>query len=226
MFFGKNDVLSEYAQELFWRIDREKRERVINAAVSEFAKNGFQNANVNKIAEAAGISVGSLYKYFPTKENLFRCIIEISTKEIETAIYSVVNGDAPFMDKVEALIAQAQRYSREEPLLIRLYGVFTAEGNSELAGALSDKLESISANAYRSLIARAQEAGEVRRDVDAGTLAVMMDNQLMMIQFSYACDYYKKRFDIYVGCDNARNDAFVRENTMKVMRSMFLGGGE
>ncbi|MDD3920896.1 MAG: TetR/AcrR family transcriptional regulator [Eubacteriales bacterium] len=217
-------TLQNHATELFWRIGEEKRGRIIHAAVREFAACGFQNANVNRIAEAADISVGSLYKYFPTKDDLFLCIVEASSQRLSVEIESILRSDCAFLTKVESLVRLALRYSREDPELIKLYSVFTSEGNSELAVTLSRQLESISANAYRTLIAEAQEKGEIRRDIDSGVLAVMMDNQLMMTQFSYACEYYKERYQLYMGADHAQDDGFVIEHMMKVMRSIFLGG--
>ena len=52
-----------YATELFLRISEEKRTRIIAMAVEEFAAFGYAGANVNRIAQAAGISVGALYKF-------------------------------------------------------------------------------------------------------------------------------------------------------------------
>lgn len=219
-----NQTLQNHATELFWRIQEDKRSRIIHAAVEEFAAFGFQNANVNRIAQAAQVSVGALYKYFPTKDDLFLCIVEVSSTYLGEEIERIIRSDCSFLTKVESLVRLALSYSRKDPALIKLYSVFTSEGNCELAIQLSRQLESISANAYRALIEAAQAAGEVRTDVDAGMLAVMMDNQLMMTQFSYACDYYKERFALYAGAEHARDDGYVIEHTMRVMRSIFLGG--
>ena len=54
----------------FDNISQEKRMRIINAATTEFALKGFDNANINNIAKKAGVSVGSLYKYFTNKQDV------------------------------------------------------------------------------------------------------------------------------------------------------------
>jgi len=58
-------------KELFLKISEEKRQRIYDAAIHEFLKNGYDNANTNRIAKNANISIGSLFKYFENKEDIF-----------------------------------------------------------------------------------------------------------------------------------------------------------
>ena len=55
----------------FDNISAEKRSRILDAATNEFAVKGFENGNIGTIAKKAGVSVGSLYKYFENKQDLF-----------------------------------------------------------------------------------------------------------------------------------------------------------
>jgi AcrR family transcriptional regulator len=55
----------------FDKIPKEKRDRILSVAIKEFADNGFENTSIQQIAKKAGISVGSVYKYFENKETLF-----------------------------------------------------------------------------------------------------------------------------------------------------------
>ena len=63
-----------FHKEIFDRIPEERRKNLLETAIHEFAHHGFDNANINTIAEKAGISVGSIYKYFDTKKDLFNCV--------------------------------------------------------------------------------------------------------------------------------------------------------
>ena len=51
-------------------------ERVLEAAGNIFAEKGFDAATTEEIAERAGVSIGSLYQYFPNKEALFEAIAD------------------------------------------------------------------------------------------------------------------------------------------------------
>jgi len=49
---------------------------LIEATARILVKQGFDSASTNRIAEQAGVSVGSLYQYFPGKEALVAAVIE------------------------------------------------------------------------------------------------------------------------------------------------------
>ncbi|WP_438433826.1 TetR/AcrR family transcriptional regulator [Gorillibacterium sp. sgz500922] len=57
--------------EKFHALEREKQDRIINAAMKEFAANGFGRASTNAIVKEAGISKGLLFHYFANKKQLF-----------------------------------------------------------------------------------------------------------------------------------------------------------
>ncbi|HSF83944.1 MAG TPA: TetR/AcrR family transcriptional regulator [Anaerolineales bacterium] len=54
----------------------ETRTRLLEAAAEEFAQKGYEGANVNHIARAAGYSIGTVYNYFPSKRELMAAFIE------------------------------------------------------------------------------------------------------------------------------------------------------
>lgn len=57
--------------ENFIALGKEKRDRIINAAMREFAAKGFKNASTNEIVKKAGISKGALFHYFTSKLDLY-----------------------------------------------------------------------------------------------------------------------------------------------------------
>ncbi|MDR1027852.1 MAG: TetR/AcrR family transcriptional regulator [Clostridiales Family XIII bacterium] len=216
-----DETREAYASELFLRIAEEKRERILNIAVKEFATNGYADANVNDIAEMAGVSVGALYKYFATKEDLFLYIVAVAEAMMAQQVREIVDADIRFLSKIERLLLLARDYSRSNPNLITLYSVFTAENDDKRAELIAGKIEGITAEAYTRLIAKAQENGEIRDDIDAGILAWLLDNQLISMQFSFACSYYRKRFSLFLGERNAGDNEYVIRNVMKTLQSMF-----
>src|SRR5262249_58144622 len=52
------------------------RARLLAAAAAEFARAGFERANVDGISLAAGYAKGTIYNYFPSKEELFLAVVE------------------------------------------------------------------------------------------------------------------------------------------------------
>ena len=59
---------------------------VLKAAAQVFTRRGYAGATTNHIAERAGVSVGSLYEYFPSKDALLEALMEAHLAEGETVL--------------------------------------------------------------------------------------------------------------------------------------------
>lgn len=62
---------------------RNSRERIVEAARTEFARCGFKEASMRNIASLAGVSASALYKHFPSKEDMFSSLVEPVKAEFE-----------------------------------------------------------------------------------------------------------------------------------------------
>ena len=66
------------------------RQLLLEAAAEEFARDGFDKANINRVAESAGFSIGTVYNYFSSKKDLmFAFIDEIAQKHVDFVIHQV-----------------------------------------------------------------------------------------------------------------------------------------
>jgi AcrR family transcriptional regulator len=61
----------------------------VEAAARVFEEHGYAGANTNRIAERAGISIGSLYQYFPNKESILAVLLEQHTQEVANAVEAI-----------------------------------------------------------------------------------------------------------------------------------------
>src|SRR5215813_12163357 len=72
--------------------DPGKRTRILDAAVKVFAAEGFYNAKVSQIAQAAGVADGTIYLYFKSKDdlliNLFEDRMELVNANLRAALAS------------------------------------------------------------------------------------------------------------------------------------------
>ena len=69
----------------FEKLEKEKQNKIINAACEVFAKHGYRKASMKDIAEVAGISKSVLFKYFSTKENLYMKLFRLASDTISEA---------------------------------------------------------------------------------------------------------------------------------------------
>lgn len=213
--------LQQHHKPTFDNIPAEKRNRILAAATIEFAAGGFENANINTIAKKADVSVGSLYKYFENKQDLFLTVIHHSISKMEDLLNVLAVSREDILIKVEKIIREIQSFSKENEVLIKLYNAMTGENNPRFASQFAYEMESVTANIYRIAIDEGKKNGDVREDLDSAFAAFMIDNLFMALQFSYSCDYYKERFKIFVGEDIPERDDFVVEQSLKFIKSAF-----
>lgn len=61
----------------FNNLKPEKQKQIINTAIKELVRNGFEKASTNEIVKRANISKGSLFNYFNSKKDLYLYLIEL-----------------------------------------------------------------------------------------------------------------------------------------------------
>jgi AcrR family transcriptional regulator len=95
---------------------------LVDATARILVKEGFDKASTNHVAEVAGVSVGSLYQYFPGKEALVAAVIERHDQEIMLTVRGELAEIAsqPLAQGVRKLIAVAVKAHRVDPQLHRV----------------------------------------------------------------------------------------------------------
>ncbi len=205
----------------FEKIPQEKRERILRVAREEFADNGFENTSIQQIAKKSGISVGSVYKYFENKEDLFTIVVQDGLSSLEKLLLGLASSEEDIIVKAEKIIRALLQFSKEKPELVKLYCSLTTGGNSDFLNELSQRIEAVSASIYTQAISLAQETGDVRDDVNPAFFAFLLDSIFMMLQFSTACPYYKERFFIYTGKQALDSDEQIVEQTLLFLKAAF-----
>lgn len=77
----------------FLNLDKEKQDRIINAAIKEFAQKGYDKASTNEIVKEAGISKGLLFHYFQNKNQLYIFLYEHMIDFLLDKIAEKINWD-------------------------------------------------------------------------------------------------------------------------------------
>jgi AcrR family transcriptional regulator len=215
-------IMEKYHKETFSRIPAEKQQRILDTAVAEFAVNGFPGANINVIAKKAGISIGAMYKYFGSKENLFLTIIERAHGLLEEVLDGIDHSPGDIFQKIEMMVRAAQRYARAFPELHQIYLDLTSEGLSHMSRKLSGKMETITARFYEKLIERAMGQGSIDCRLDPRVTALCIDNLILMLQYSYTSDYFKERMKIFIGPDALLDDEKIVRGMMGFIKKALL----
>jgi AcrR family transcriptional regulator len=140
--------------------------RVLDAAREVFAEQGI-DVPVTEIADRAGVGVGTIFRRFPTKDDLLLAVVEDRTAQlIAAADAALVQPDAGaalrrFMETAAAMQISDRCWCDASGT-----DLFGREGLRELVDELVAKMD--------ALLSRAQAAGDVRDDLRALDLPVLL----------------------------------------------------
>jgi len=95
---------------------------LVEATARILIREGFDRASTNRIAEVAGVSIGSLYQYFPSKEALVAAVIDRHNQNIMQVVRAALTEVAaqPIEQAVRKMVATAIEAHRIDPKLHRI----------------------------------------------------------------------------------------------------------
>ncbi|MFZ5773149.1 MAG: TetR/AcrR family transcriptional regulator [Thermodesulfobacteriota bacterium] len=105
------EKIRQSARTTFSNLPPEKQEKIVAAAVREFARHGYRKASINTIVREAGIAKGSLYQYFRNKEVLFVFIFERFTLLVKKAVAEQGSSNVARAREGESATAEQGRSS-------------------------------------------------------------------------------------------------------------------
>jgi len=150
-----------------------RRAEILAAASRCFAEHGFHATGMDAIAEAAGVSLGLVYRYFANKEALI--LAAATTERDETIAALDALADAPdIVERLIALIRDELATSLFEERA-RLASEVLAEAirNETLGARLADD-EGAVRKAFVRLLASHQRAGRIRSELNATALVDLL----------------------------------------------------
>ena len=213
----------KYYKEAFERADPERKNLILEIGIEEFSSKGYENSNINIIAKKVGISIGLMYKYFATKEDLFITCLKYGMDILEKALYDIMVSDDKLLIKAEKLVRTICMHSKKHSNYIKMYNEICSEkGSLERMRSIAEEIESRRSSIYITSITSALKSGDVRSDLDPKLFALFLDNLLTSLQFAYTCDYYREKFRIYTNIDiNKSDDEQVISQLLKFIESAF-----
>jgi AcrR family transcriptional regulator len=134
------------------------RARVLEAAHRQFASSGLE-AQIDEIARDAGVGVGTVYRHFPTKEDLLQALADDRFEGLATAARDSLEVEDPWDGFVQFMTYSARVMAEDRALSEAM------DQRPGLCGAAADKAEILAITG--EVVARAQESGQLRPDIVA-----------------------------------------------------------
>ncbi len=169
---------------------RETRRRLIDAASGLFAEHGYRDTSVQAIGERAGISRGSIFWHFGSKEALLWAVVEEAFGRWETDVLVPDIGDATGIEAVRRGVIAHRRFLTEDGGALRLFYVLMFEALGPRP-ELRERFVELHAHlraATAGWIASGQRTGELRADIDAQIVTTMLVSALGGLAYQYLLD--------------------------------------
>jgi len=170
-------------KQTFFNLPEDKKERILDSAIDEFAKNYYHKASITRIVNNAGIAKGSFYQYFEDKKDLFKYLIEkIGEKKIQYLFPIMENIDKlDFFEVVREMYVTAIEFAVENPKLQKIGDSFTKDNDIELKQEILGDAVPKSDEVFIALINKGIEKGDIDRDIDVPLTANIITNLSIVI---------------------------------------------
>lgn len=175
----------------FLNLPPEKRRSIVQAAVAEFAGQGYQRASVNNIARGLGIAKGSIYQYFDNKEALFLYVFDQFTAKVKQHVRESVaeQGEQDFFAVTRQVLLAAINFIDTSPEYFHLYLKVLFEQNAPQRQELVARVRLFSLEFFGPLCERARQQGLLRQDVSCRQVVFLMDATMERFLQGYVLPY-------------------------------------
>ena len=102
-------------------LEARRKAQILDTAARVFATYGFANTQVQTIANHIGVGNGTVYRYFPTKEQLFLSAVERGLKELEAEMDAVLAGPHEGADLIGAAVRTYLGFFHRRPEMVELF---------------------------------------------------------------------------------------------------------
>lgn len=156
----------------FINLDKDKKDKIIEAALNQFSKKQYEQVNISDIIKTAKIPRGSFYQYFNDKEDLYLHLISgIRDKKMQFLEEDVNNSEnLRFIDLIKKLYMDGVRFAIKYPKYVKMMDFLLKNRNQIYDKIMKDNLL-IAENLYASLIEKDKAKGYIKKDIDTRTFA-------------------------------------------------------
>ena len=135
------------------------RERLLEVAREAFSRSG-ANSSLDDIAKAAGVGPGTLYRHFPTREQLLEAVYRAELEKLAAAEQKFAE-ELPPVEALRAWLLLFVDYIATKQLIAPAVNRLVGDPKKVFEASYNRVWEAI-----RALVKRAQKNGDIRKDLD------------------------------------------------------------
>ncbi|PXF57165.1 MAG: TetR/AcrR family transcriptional regulator [Deltaproteobacteria bacterium] len=200
-------------EEKLSRREREKlrhRRQMLAAALELFSEKGFHNVSMHEIAKRAEFAIGTLYKFFRNKEDLYKSLMMEKAEEHHRVLMGVLSEENDVLTVIDCYIAAKARLFADNLAALRLYFAETRGASFNIKAGLDQDIRKLY-DKFILRLASVLETGvrkKVLRKMDPYHMAVALEGLTNAFLF----------------CRLEDPEQYPYEANIQVIRDMFLKG--
>lgn len=175
----------------FRRLDPDRQEAILNAILEEAAEKGPAALNIKEIARRAGVSVGSLYQYFPNRDGLLDFAVELCVRSTIAIFreYQATLATMPLREALSAYLTGGLEWGKTAIGLVRFFGRAAYQGDPDLAVRAVRPIATVMRETMQDILKQAAARGEIRPDVDIDAAARVANALIIVVGDSQLLPY-------------------------------------
>lgn len=156
----------------FLSLKPEKQERILNAAIKEFAKKGYKNTSTDEIVKEANISKGALFHYFNSKKDLFLFLYDHTLEILMNEFFGKINFDEKdILKRLHQVLLIEFMLANKYPDMLDFVKTANFEESDEVKNDMELRNKEYLTNAYGKVLSnfdtsKFKEGIDIKRAVD------------------------------------------------------------
>lgn len=182
----------------FRRLDPQRQQAVIGAILEEAAQAGPASLSIKRVARLAGVSVGSLYQYFPDRLGMLDFAVDLCVRYVADSFsyYRPYLMEMPLREALSAYLVGGVEWGQTLASLIKLFARAAYQGDTSLSDSLVLPIANQLLEMVREMLAKADERGELRPGVDLEASARLIHALIIAVGDSQLLPYLNTYFQV------------------------------
>ena len=209
-----------YTQPTFTKLPTDKQERILDVAIDEFSRWGYEKASINRMVGRLGIAKGSIFQYFGSKKNLYFYIFEHAVGLVKRSLKGVKTQteEEDFFLRLAKSLQAGIQFIRRHPRIYQIYLKMLFQEDFPLRTDLLRMIRLFSIDYLRPMIEEGMRRGELRRELDPELVAFLLDAVLDRFLQAYCVVYMDSGLGLFQA-----NDATIEARISDCVELVRLG---
>lgn len=175
----------------FRRLDPERQQAVVTAILDEAGEFSPTSINIKRVAERAGVSTGSLYQYFNSREGLLAFAVELCVRLVTDTFneYRPALAAMPLREALAAYLTGGLGWSQTLMGLVQFLARAAYHGDPTLGEQVVRPIATTMRGMVHDILAQATERGEIRPDVDIEAMSRVIHALMIAVGDSQLLPY-------------------------------------